>query len=164
MSINDSIGTCDTQPWLCVASLVMRLAESGRRGQSSLMKMDGLRESRRMYTILMDGDADTGPAFRENSAELCLALERALSAVPMSVGSYSADGAEQATIAGLLSRLDAFARTGAVVALRVDHGRAPEILQMQVSIGDAYFHAESGELQPLLEEAMMFVERLRTST
>ncbi len=117
-----------------------------------------------MYTVLIDGGPDLEPAFREDSAELCPALERALSGISLSVESNSADGTGPGVIADLLEGLNSFARAGAVVSVRVDHARAPEFLQVHVGSGNAYFHVEGSELQPLLEEAIVFAESLQGST
>ncbi|NII52786.1 hypothetical protein [Luteibacter sp. SG786] len=163
MSIEDCIGTSDMPYWLRVARLVLQLAELGHRGRSSLLKMDGLRQRGRIYTVLIDGDPDSAPAFREDSAQLCETLERALNAVPLPVGLYSANTPDPGAIAGPLARLDAFARTGAVVSVRVDHARAPKLLQVHVGFGEAYFHVEGSELRPLLKRAITFAEALRTS-
>ncbi|MGE7139243.1 hypothetical protein ACQKIE_16575 [Luteibacter sp. NPDC031894] len=50
-----------TASWLLVAGHVDKLmALAGMVGMPSLVKIDGLREDGRIYTVLLDGTADAG--------------------------------------------------------------------------------------------------------
>lgn len=52
-----------------------RLAQSG---QPSLVKIDGLREHGKIYTVMLDGPAEEGPSFRKNTGDLHASLEGAI--------------------------------------------------------------------------------------
>jgi hypothetical protein len=101
--------------WTRIAGLVARAEGSVKStGHAVLIKFDGQRENGEIYTVLVDGDLDSGPRFRTDTSDLEGALNAAFPAAE-GAGFYRVD-----ELVELLHTVNASTKHRFFVALRIE--------------------------------------------
>jgi len=144
-----------------IARLVMELGRLARSGQPSLVKIDGLREHGKIYTVVLDGPENQLPAFRKNGGNLRELLDEAIVASPSEWSLPAEDEPLLRELADLFSREVELIRHGAFIALRMDMDNVSGVYQVSTggpTFGEAYFHEGGSDLLGLMSAALKFQE------
>jgi hypothetical protein len=143
--------------WQRIARLLLSARSSViAQGAGVIVKWDGQRDASEMYTVVREGDPDSGPRFRMNTDDLEHALGQAFS-IDKDVELESV-----ALIAELLAKVDAVAHQCLVIGLRMS--RSKEALNNRITIlGDGnkglLFDQQSHDLVTAIGEAVRFIEK-----
>lgn len=107
--------------WRSIADRIELLDNAARQGGSCLLKVDGLRGTVNVYTLMV-WDAGGEPLYRRDGPDMSAMVSDALAAIgPVAVRDHSQRGWTDG--AADLACLDEWARTGYVVCLYIDSQR-----------------------------------------
>lgn len=149
-------GAGDLSEWQRIARLLLGarflvLAQ----GAGVIVKWDGLRNTDEIYTVVWEGEPDSGPRFRADTDDLEHALGQAFS-IDKDVELESAH-----LIAELLAKVDSAARQRLVISLRMS--RSKDAVNNQITVlGDGnnalLFDHQSDDLVTAVGDAVQFIE------
>ncbi|WP_413624192.1 hypothetical protein [Luteibacter sp. Lutesp34] len=160
--MNQTVLTSESESsyWLAVARLVSGLVHRAPSGQSSLLKVDGLRDNGKFYTVMLDGSIEEGPKFRKNGGDLRALLAEVVVESSAAVHDLaSKDDVSLRELAGLFAQVDGIARKGAFIALRMDSRHLDGPYQVSMGgplFGTAYFDESGTDILPLMRDAISF--------
>jgi hypothetical protein len=157
MAEDMAIGAGDLSQWQRIARLLLsaRLVVLAQ-GAGVIVKWDGLRNADEIYTVVWEGEPDSGPRFRADTDDLEHALGQAFP-IDKDVELESAH-----LIAELLAKIDSAACQRLVISLRMS--RSDDAVNNQITVlGDGsnglLFDRQSHDPVTVIGDAVQFIEK-----